>query len=74
MRNSGGPGPSPWPGLAPPRGGTLRKGAPVLSGALGHQQWRRGGGTGLSPPGVTLQGELESGVIRGLTWEMRQPR
>lgn len=32
------------------------------------------GGANLSPPKVTLQGEPEGGVIRGLTWEMRQPR
>lgn len=63
--------PSPRPSLlasAPQRGGTQKR----PPSALGHQQGRRGGGTGLSPPGVTLQGELEGGEIRGLTWEMRQ--
>ena len=59
--------PLAWPG--PTKGRDSQKRHPR---ALGHQQWSRGGGTGLSPPGVTLQGELEGGVIRGLTWEMRQ--
>lgn len=43
-----------------------------------RHQWGGEGGAGPSPPRVTLRGEggggePEGGVIRGLTWEMRQP-
>lgn len=63
--------PGPPPGLAwPHQGGDSQKRRPH---ALGHQQGRRCPPL-LPPPGVTLQGELEGGVIRGLTWEMRQLR
>lgn len=65
--------PSPGPSSlapAPQRGGTHRKGGPVISGISGEDRGR----CWPSPPRVTLQGEQEGGVIRGLTWEMRQPR
>lgn len=60
--------PLAWPG--PTKWGDSQKRRPR---ALGHQQGRSCPPL-LHPPRVTLQGELEGGVIRGLTWEMRQPR
>lgn len=77
----GGQSAAPPPPLLPFPGPSLLA-RPVQGRDSGKRQSRllgtmRGGegvGAGLSSPRVTLWGEPEGGVIRGLTWEMRQPR